>query len=677
MTVMSRKAGIWLALLAAAGVLGAGSAASAATTTPNPVTTSSVATLPTGATTTTTPTVNLRPASLSGIEAADRSVSGVLTVRAGKSSAKVDTSTLRVEVDGRSYKAQVQPPAERQRSTMLVIDTSGSMGEEGMTIVRTAVGDFLRTAPADVKVGTVSFANTAGVDIAPTSNRRAVQKSVNALVSDGETALDDAVIAAVKGLGKTGDRSLILLTDGKDTASKAKESTATRMLKSAGVHAEIIGFNTNDTDNAALRRYAAAGGGTVAAATDGDAVSKAFQAAAKALDSQVAWTIKTTSRLTGTHTFVVTGTANGLPFRAESKVDLGSVPGGSTPEPTSTAVGPTAGGTGSGSKGLELVIGLIAVFVGLLGLVAGLLAPYFRSQRSQRVEAIEQYIGPGIHRRSVETAAVRPSAIVTGLVNLGDRVMEGRESTTKTMALLERADLPWRAGEWLVLRLVAVIVGPVLGYFLLGGPARVIGVIIGLVIGVFAPALILRFLARRRAGKFESQLPDTLLLVATSLSTGFSLQQGLDAVAKDAPEPTAKELSRALAEARIGADVADALERVAARMSSLNMEWASMAIRIQRQVGGNLAETLRTTAATLREREALRRQVRALSAEGRLSAYILIALPIFLFLYLLKVNYGYVRLLWTTPLGWFMTIGGLVFMAIGIVWMRRVVKVEV
>ena len=132
-----------------------------------------------------------------------------------------------------------------------------------------------------------------------------------------------------------------------------------------------------------------------------------------------------------------------------------------------------------------------------------------------------------------------------------------------------------------------------------------------------------------------------------------------------------------LDDALIGADVADALERVGARMHSLNMEWASMAIRIQRQVGGNLAETLRTTAATLREREALRRQVRALSAEGRLSAYILIALPIFLFLYLLKVNYEYIRLLWTTPLGWFMSIGGLVFMAVGIVWMRRVVKVEV
>ena len=96
-----------------------------------------------------------------------------------------------------------------------------------------------------------------------------------------------------------------------------------------------------------------------------------------------------------------------------------------------------------------------------------------------------------------------------------------------------------------------------------------------------------------------------LTLVASSLSTGFSLLQALDAVSKDAAEPAAKEFSRALAETRIGADISESLERMAERMDSENMKWATMAIQIQRSVGGNLAETLRTTAKTLREREAL------------------------------------------------------------------------
>jgi tight adherence protein B len=106
------------------------------------------------------------------------------------------------------------------------------------------------------------------------------------------------------------------------------------------------------------------------------------------------------------------------------------------------------------------------------------------------------------------------------------------------------------------------------------------------------------------------------------------------------------------------------------------MRWTTMAIRIQQQVGGNLAETLRTTAATLREREQVRRMVRGLSAEGRLSAYILIALPIALFGYMLLTNHDYVALLWTTVLGWLMLVVAFLGMVVGTFWMSRVVKVE-
>ncbi|MBC7077871.1 MAG: type II secretion system F family protein [Synergistales bacterium] len=148
-------------------------------------------------------------------------------------------------------------------------------------------------------------------------------------------------------------------------------------------------------------------------------------------------------------------------------------------------------------------------------------------------------------------------------------------------------------------------------------------------------------------------------------------------MAKDAPEPADKEFARALAQARIGADVSDALDTVAQRMDSENMRWTTMAIRIQREVGGNLAETLRTTAATLRERGYLRRQVRALSAEGRLSAYVLIVLPIGLMAYMTIVNFDYVSLLWTRALGIMMLIVAFILLVVGIFWMRKVVQIEV
>jgi tight adherence protein B len=116
---------------------------------------------------------------------------------------------------------------------------------------------------------------------------------------------------------------------------------------------------------------------------------------------------------------------------------------------------------------------------------------------------------------------------------------------------------------------------------------------------------------------------------------------------------------------------------MAGRLDSDNMRWTAMAIRIQREVGGNLAEVLRTTAHTMRDREALQRQVSALSAEGKLSAYILIAMPIGIGLYMLKINYDYIALLWSNMIGIAMLGFGLLSMAVGIVWLRKIVVVEV
>jgi tight adherence protein B len=123
--------------------------------------------------------------------------------------------------------------------------------------------------------------------------------------------------------------------------------------------------------------------------------------------------------------------------------------------------------------------------------------------------------------------------------------------------------------------------------------------------------------------------------------------------------------------------VEDALDEVADRMQSRDFLWVVMAIRIQRQVGGNLAELLTTVAATLREREQLRRQVQVLSAEGRLSAWILGLLPVLFGLYLLITNPEYLSPLISDVLGWIMLGVGAVLMLVGTLWMRKIVNVEV
>jgi tight adherence protein B len=621
-------------------------------------------------------------ASLTDLQVKDGELTGVLTLRSGSEDARVDTDSLRVTVGGETNTPTTTSVNSQRRATMLVVDTSGSMSEDDMATVREATQAFLDDAPKDVLVGLVSFAQRAELEVGLGRNRDAVQQGVDGLQPGGETALDDAIVLATEKLGTKGDRSILLLTDGKDTVSDASQREATSALKSAGVRAELIGFRTSDTDTQALNQIAQAGQGGVAQASNTDAVTAAFRDVAQTLESQVAFTVPTPTDLTGIQEVVATGTANGEKFTARSTVDVGGggsaspSSGTSSDQPTAAVVGP--GPTDNLPTPWYLALALAAVFAGLLLLTASMLSPMLASDRQRRVESIERYMTGRVvqvqdhHQRG----GANPSAIGQNIVNISEKYMQGRSSTAKTLLLLERADLPWRAGEWLVIRVASVVVGMAVFLLLLPVP-RWLAALIGFLVGFAVPALWLRFKAGRRARKFEGQLPDLLMVVASSLQSGFSLTQALDSAAKDGPDPASKEFSRALAEARIGTDIADALDRVGERMASTNMMWTSMAIRIQRQVGGNLAETLRTTAATLREREALAGQIRALSAEGRLSAWILVLLPIGMFFYMLLVNYDYISLLWQGALGILMLVGAVVAIVIGIFWMRRVVRVEV
>jgi tight adherence protein B len=494
--------------------------------------------------------------------------------------------------------------------------------------------------------------------------------------------------SAAAALGGSGDRSIVLLSDGAETVAdnKAKAlQAAVAKVKAADVRVDVVRFKSNDPDaTAALRAFAGANGGSVVSADDTAAVSSAFQTSAQALNRQVQFTVAIPKTLTGAHAYEVSGRANAANFRFARQVDFGKPGAAPAPPPSAAPVAPTGAPQAAGVVGLSPVTyqdrtpyiagGLLAL--ALFVVMATSLMPTLQTKRERRVASIDAYVlGDAVALSRQEMKAAQ-STITAQLLDMGDRVMKDRKSTSKTMELIERADLPFRAGEWLILRIVAVIVAAALG-LVFAGEAKIVGLIFGAVFGLVAMPLGLRFAAARRSKKFEAQLPQILLLVSTSLRSGFGLPQALEAVARDAAEPAGKEFSRALAETRIGTEMPDALERIGIRMESTSMRWTVMAIRIQREVGGNLAETLRTTAGTLRERESLHRQVATLSAEGRLSAYILVALPIFLFFYMMRVNYDYVSLLWTTMPGLFMSGFGLVALGAGILWMRQVVKIEV
>ncbi len=206
---------------------------------------------------------------------------------------------------------------------------------------------------------------------------------------------------------------------------------------------------------------------------------------------------------------------------------------------------------------------------------------------------------------------------------------------------------------------------------------RFLPALIGLVLGVVIPWVYLAHKESHRQAAFYSQLPDTLQLLAGSLAAGYSLPQAVDTVVREGQDPMAAEFNRALVEARLGVPIEEALDNIADRMNSEDFHWVVLAIRVQREVGGNLAEVLTTVAATLRERERLRRQVQVLSAEGRLSAVIIALIPIMFALFLVVVRPEYIEPLYTTVIGLVMLGFGALMMLVGIIWLRRVVQVEV
>ncbi|MHB8050818.1 MAG: type II secretion system F family protein, partial [Coriobacteriia bacterium] len=173
------------------------------------------------------------------------------------------------------------------------------------------------------------------------------------------------------------------------------------------------------------------------------------------------------------------------------------------------------------------------------------------------------------------------------------------------------------------------------------------------------------------------QLPDVLNLIAGALRAGWGLQQSVDLVVEQMAPPVSTEFARAQTEVRLGRPVEEALETVARRTRSEDFSWAVTAIGIQRDVGGNLAEVLDLVAATIRDRGALKRQIAGLTAEGRLSAWILLLLPFVLIGLLMVVNPSYIAALFSTGPGLVMLVIGGVLLLTGALWLRSIVTIEV
>nr|WP_272902391.1 type II secretion system F family protein [Brevibacterium daeguense] len=301
--------------------------------------------------------------------------------------------------------------------------------------------------------------------------------------------------------------------------------------------------------------------------------------------------------------------------------------------------------------------------VGVLALAAALLITVYL------------IVSPGparVPRERRRPADAADTGILTRVANLAtsaiERVLRSRGGPGADV--LEEAGVKMRLQDFAFLVIVSSLAAGAVGMVLSG-------LLLGVVLAVLAPVgarIALQVLAKRRRRAFAEQLDDSLQLMASSLRAGHSMLQALASVAREAEQPTSEEFTRIINETRIGREMGEALEETAERMGSQDFVWVTQAIAINREVGGNLAEVLDGVGHTIRERNQIRRQVAALASEGKMSAYVLMALPFGIIGFLAITSREYIMAFTTGLLGYSLIGISVVLLIVGGLWLRKVVN---
>lgn len=331
----------------------------------------------------------------------------------------------------------------------------------------------------------------------------------------------------------------------------------------------------------------------------------------------------------------------------------------------------------------------IMVFSGVMLLVFGLAG----SRQSGGISArLERYTAG----KTETTASATPDKQSAGLSDILaqsvalarlNRVVEQRDFGANLARDIARADLKLKPGEFMAIWAATALGVPMIFLMLsivlkpLGSP---LALIIGFIVGLFLPRM---WLGRRRAGRlnsFNKQLPDTITLIANALRAGSSFLQAIEMVVREAQPPITVEFGRVVREVNLGLAFDVALENMVRRVRSDDLELMATAITIQHQVGGNLAEILDSIAFTIRERVRIKGEIRSLTAQQRMSGYVVAGMPIGLMGLLMVLAPGFMKPMFQNPPGimglpaglFVLGIGG-VLMFVGFIFIRRIVAIEV
>lgn len=552
--------------------------------------------------------------------------------------------------------------------TVLALDISDAMKDHNrLALEKAAAKDFvLHKNPTD-QIAIIAVGTTAA-EVSPfTSDAHKLSAVIDSLAAGGEQTQWDAVSLGVGLFSQQPDlqRNLILMTASKDSFSKIDERAAEERAVANHTAVFVVGMSTKDISVGSLQQIAADTGGEFQTTADASTAGELLTITRQTLNDQ--YVISYTSKAT-TGSLDLELAAGSMKAVAPA-VSLGTVTDGVSQAQIVHGSGP---GLIKGADLLYLVFGLVVLAVGL-GAWA-LISLTVKDEESTLSAAIRPYAEEApTDEDPTRKASLADTSFVQRAVDLTGKLAQERGVLEKVERRLDESNLPLRAAEAIFFYAAAVVIVTLLALFLKG---LFIGLIVLALAAVF-PWVALNYAVTSRRKKFTSQLPDMLQLLAGTLRAGYSLMQGVEAASGEVQDPMGHELRRVLGEARLGRPLEDALEDCADRMNSDDFSWAVMAISIQREVGGNLAELLMTVSQTMIARERLRRDVKALTAEGRISAIVLGLLPVGLGVVMYSINPKYMGVLFHDPIGEMMLGGACVVACFGFWWMKKTIEIEV
>jgi tight adherence protein B len=561
----------------------------------------------------------------------------------------------------------------------LVFDTSEAMDKSGaLASAKEAARSWITAADATQRFAIYTAADKGNLVQAFTADKSLLLEGLDHVgppdteAARSKTALWSAVRQAA---GALIDRqellpNIVIMAGQNDNASGSEKSAAIGDVASAQAAILGVAYTGSGYNGDQLKSLAGTYGGEVLSNSEG---------------TQLATQVSTIATLVSTQTYAV-AFQNTVPVG--QLVDLQLTAGDQVAKASYTSGTDVFGFQNlnpdvqsSNTKGISFLQGGLGLALAvLLVLVATALAAYAifllvtkDNSLNNVLQPYSEGYGPQSELDSEDEGSYAKTALIQRAVEVTENFAESQGYLTRAEGALERANLPLRAGEALFFYGAVVLIATILG-LALGG------LFVALIFGGFAamiPPAIVSFLANRRRKTFLAQLPDTLQLLSGTLRAGYSLMQGVEAVSQEVENPMGAELRRVVTESRLGRPLEESLEGVAERMASPDFSWAVMAIRIQREVGGNLSELLLTVADTMTQRERLRRDVAALTAEGRMSAIVLGLLPIGLGAAMFVINPEYTSKLFNDTLGNILLGGAVVMMIIGFVWMKKIIDIEI